>query len=68
MVQTLTALRAGQQTVGFYHRDLHAGNVMEHMPSNSAVKLQEIKESADGTKMQKSVGLDQVCVCVCVCV
>mmetsp|Transcript_18121 Transcript_18121/g.50717 ORF Transcript_18121/g.50717 Transcript_18121/m.50717 type:complete len:424 (-) Transcript_18121:1423-2694(-) len=32
LFQTLTALKAGQEAIGFYHRDLHASNIMEHIP------------------------------------
>lgn len=34
-LQTLKALKKGQDAIGFYHRDLHAANIMEHLSPES---------------------------------
>jgi len=45
LFQVLTALKAGQDSIGFHHRDLHLGNVMEHFPHGAGPKARMMERT-----------------------
>jgi hypothetical protein len=64
----MMAVKVGQDSIGFHHRDLHLGNVMEHFPVGCGPKA-KVMERTLSLREVRAMGcllFTHTWICVCI--